>query len=155
MSGIDRVLAGILLVGAVGGTAAFARHSGSDPSAPAVSLTAPPLQHVDAPGTVLFAHTPAPLRVAVDVRRHSRPRLAATAPPRTAAAPAPKPAPNPISPPEPRRVLAAVVTAVQPATETKADGRALGHAKQQGGAAAPGQGHGRGHTTLRATAVGD
>jgi hypothetical protein len=157
MSRIDRVLAGILLAGAVGGVAAFARQSGSDSSALAVSLTAPPLQHIGAPGTVLFAHTPPPIRVAVDVRRRNRPRHAPTTvtppmpvaavplrtqAPKPAATPTPKPAPAPVSPPEPQRVLAAVLTPVQPiteapaieapATEAKARGRALGHTKQHG-----------------------
>jgi translation initiation factor IF-2 len=162
MSGIDRVLAAILLVGAVGGTAAFARQIGSDSSAEAVSLTAPPLQHFAAPGSVLFAHTPAPIRVAVDVRRRSRhaptairPLFVAAVPPRTpapkrapkrvatrAATAAPEPAPAPVSPPEPPRVLAAVLTPAQPATEApateapttdaKTHGRALGHVKQHG-----------------------
>ena len=63
MRGIDRVLAVILLLGAVGGAAAFARHSGSDSAARTVDLAAPPLQHVRAPGTILIAPTPAPRRV--------------------------------------------------------------------------------------------
>jgi hypothetical protein len=63
MRGIDRVLAVVLLLGAVGGAAAFARHSGSDSTARTVDLAAPPLQHVTAPGTVVIAPTPAPTRV--------------------------------------------------------------------------------------------
>jgi hypothetical protein len=158
MRGIDRVLAAIVLVGAVGGAAAFARQSGSDSSAHAVSLPAPPLQHIAAPGSVLFAHTPAPTRVAVDVRRRSRrpqapvppattqPRLVAAVPPRAPAptpAVTPKPAPAPVSPPEPSRTLAAVPLAAvpiapgQPAGEVKAHGRALGHAKQHGHSSPP------------------
>jgi hypothetical protein len=160
MRGIDRVLAGIVLVVAVGGAAAFARHSGSDLSAHAVSLTAPPLQHIGAPGSVLFAHTPAPTRVAVDVRRRSRrpqvpvpaattqPRLVTAVPPRAPAptptpAATPKPAPAPVSPPEPSRTLAAVplaavpIAPAQPAGEVKGHGRALGHAKQHGHSSPP------------------
>jgi hypothetical protein len=182
MSGIDRVLAGILLVGAVGGTAAFARQSGSDASTPAVSLTAPPLQHIDAPGSVLFAHTPAPIRVVVDVRRRSsRPRLVAATPPPPPAvppavssvAPATKQAAAVLPPPKPTRVLAAVALApvqpasAAPATEAKAHGRALGHVKQHGQSATPvadtpvvdpagaAQGNGSGHTNGRATPDGD
>src|ERR1700674_1108838 len=63
MRGIDRVLAVILLAGAVGGAAAFARHSGSDSAARVVHLAVPPLQHVEAPETVLIAPPPAPTRV--------------------------------------------------------------------------------------------
>src|SRR4030081_1477699 len=63
MRGIDRVLAVILLLGSVGGAAAFARHSGNDSTAPIVGLAVPPPQHVTHPGTVLMAPTPAPRRV--------------------------------------------------------------------------------------------
>jgi hypothetical protein len=76
-----------------------------------------------------------------------------------------------MSPPEPPRVLAAVLTPVQPATEAPATedqthGRALGHLKQQA-AAAPAatdtavvqpleaQGQAWGHTKPRATPDGD
>ena len=90
MSGIGRVLAGVLLVGAVGGAAAFARESGSDLSAaPAIGLAAPPPQHIGAPGTVLYARTPPPVAVAIHSRRSlpppkPRPALTTTpAPPPT------------------------------------------------------------------------
>jgi hypothetical protein len=156
MRGIDRVLAVIVLVGAVGGAAAFARYSGGDSSAHAVSLAAPPLQHIGAPGIVLFAHTPGPTRVAVDVRRQ-RPQAPTRAPaggitipkaplPRHVAAgpsqtPAPTPAttpiptpisvPAPVLPPEPPRALAAVpIAPAQPDAEHQ--GRALGHVKHHG-----------------------
>ncbi len=155
MRGIDRVLAGILLVGAVGGAAGFARQSGSDSSGLAVSLTAPPPQHIGAPGSVLFAHTPAPTRVSVDLHRRSRsrsrsrPRIVAAAPTRaetpkraatrvTASAPMPKPTPAAVAPPERPRVLAAVpLTPVQlsaeaTTTEPNAHGHAFGHVKQHG-----------------------
>src|SRR4051812_15766987 len=55
MRGIDRVLAVLLLLGAVGGAAAFARQSGSESASPGVDLAAPPLQHVAAPGTFFIA----------------------------------------------------------------------------------------------------
>lgn len=159
MRGIDRVLAVIVLVSAVGGAAAFARQSGSDSSAHAISLPAPPLQHLEAPGSVLFAHTPAPTRVAVDVRGRSQPARApmrAPAGPSPTPAPAPAPAPTPsaptpaptpiltpapapasvpapVSPPEPPRALTAVpVAPAQPEREQRSHGRALGHGKQHG-----------------------
>jgi outer membrane biosynthesis protein TonB len=145
MRGIGRVLAGVLLVGAVGGAAAFARQSGNDLSAQAVELAAPPLQHIGAPGTVLFARTPPPTRVTIDIRRPSsqqalRPSRAVqpvpavpqpTPVPAPSARPAPAQAPAPAPAPLPARALAAVqVAAAQPATAAKGHGRALGHVKQ-------------------------
>src|SRR4051812_39574850 len=56
MRGIERVLAAILLLAAVGGAAVFARESGSG-LAGAVHLAAPPDQHPAAPGSVLVALT--------------------------------------------------------------------------------------------------
>ena len=92
MRGIDRVLAVILLLGAVGGAAAFARQSGSESASRGVYLAAPPLQHVEAPGSFFIA-----------------PRLispAKVAPPRRVTIPqaAPRPpsrAVQPQSPPQP------------------------------------------------------
>src|SRR4030081_1668074 len=55
MRGIDRVIAVILLVGAVGGAAAFARQSGNEPASQGVALSMPPLQHVESPGTFFIA----------------------------------------------------------------------------------------------------
>lgn len=52
MRGIDRFLAAILLAGAIGGTAMFARHLGTVPEPQAVRLTAPPPGHLTAPGAV-------------------------------------------------------------------------------------------------------
>jgi hypothetical protein len=146
MSGIGRVLAGVLLAGAVGGAAAFARESGSDPtSAPAIGLTAPPPQHITAPGTVLYAEVPSTTLVAVVVharrsrlappkpKRVFRPVIAAPPP---VATPAPEPAVPPAPPPAPPRALAAVTP---PVTAAKAHGRALGHPKQHGPPADPAQ----------------
>lgn len=59
MRGIERVLAAVLLVGAVGGAAVFASHSGSSPGADVVRLAAPPEQHLSGPAAVLIAPTPA------------------------------------------------------------------------------------------------
>ena len=126
MRGIDRVIAVILLVGAVGGAAAFARQSGSDPTARGVHLAAPPLQHVGAPGTVLIAPTPAPARVkratVPPARRVTTPQatlrrpIQAVQPQQRVLPPVPTPAPAPVETapaaplptPEPPRVLAVV-----------------------------------------------
>ena len=140
MRNIDRFLAVILLVGAVGGVAVFANQSGSDSSAQAIDLAAPPLQHIGAPGTVLFAHTPAPTRVTIRLQDRSHLQQAAQqaagqparaltgasagriaipeAPrPRPVAAapprivtPTPTPTPEPVQAPPPLRALAAVQT---------------------------------------------
>src|ERR1700758_505268 len=59
MRGIERVLAAVLLIGAVAGAAVFASHSGSSPAEAPVRLAAPPEQHVSGPGAVLIAPTPA------------------------------------------------------------------------------------------------
>jgi hypothetical protein len=153
MRGLDRVLAGIVLAGAVGGVAVFARHSGTSSPAHAVALAAPPLQHIGAPGTVLFAQTPARRRVAAVVRGQIQVepsagrtlRLQATPPqplqPRTPL-PKPDPAPAPIPPPvapapvepvqapqHPRVLAAAKVAPAQPAGKGKGHGRGKGHAK--------------------------
>src|SRR5579864_1436810 len=66
MRGIERVLAALLLIGAVGGAAVFASHSGSSP-ADAVRLAAPPEQHLSGPGAVLIAPTPADRRQGLHV----------------------------------------------------------------------------------------
>jgi hypothetical protein len=145
MSGIDRVLAGIVLVCAVGGAASFARHSGSDSPAQAVGLSTPPLQHIAAPGSVLYTQTPAPTRVVLEVRHRSQrpqaPMRAAAGPIRAPKAqPAPTPAPKPpLIPQEASRALAAVplAPAAQPAASVKAHGRALGHTKQHGHGSRP------------------
>jgi hypothetical protein len=152
MRGIDRLIAVILLVGAVGGAAAFARHSGSDSTARSVHLAAPPLQHVGAPGTVLIDPTPAltrvkPAKVAPSrrvmlpkatpqrpVQPQRLPQPPAAQPPAPAATPVPA-APTPAqTPPAPDRALAAVQAA--PAStdgkdKSKGHGHAWGHVKQQ------------------------
>jgi len=147
MRGIDRLLAGVLLVGAVGGAAVFARQSGSDPSVRAVELAAPPLQHLRAPGTVLLTQTPAPTRVAARVRGHQVRQAAEppTQPHATAKAQPARPTPPlppgplqtvtaPVQVPPPPRSLAAVQIAPTSSTRDKSHGhgRALGHAKQHG-----------------------
>ena len=156
MRSIDRFLAGILLAGAVGGAAVFARHSGSDSSAHAVDLAAPPPQHIGAPGTVALP-PPAPTRVAVRVRGRSQARQAAgkpaqavtaasasrstipqATPPQPVAAVQPRTPtaiPAPVLAPQPERALAAVqIAPAQPASKGKGHGhgRALGHAMQHG-----------------------
>jgi hypothetical protein len=68
MRGIERVPAAVLLMGAVGGAAVFASHSGS-PGADAVRLGAPPEQHLSGPGAVLIAPTPADRSQALRVVR--------------------------------------------------------------------------------------
>ena len=128
MRGIDRVIAVILLVGAVGGAAAFARHSGSVSTPKGVDLAAPPLQHAEAPGTVLIAPTPAPRRAkpvngaparrvtlphvtlqrpVQAVQPQNRPEPPVPAPAARTASP-PVEAPAPVQTPEPPRVLAVV-----------------------------------------------
>jgi hypothetical protein len=156
MRGMHRFLAGILLAGAIGGVVVFARHLERVPEPLAVPLSAPPPQHLTAPGAV---H--APLRVtappsgpfgatlaAVPVRRATTPPLTLTAakplkvPHVTTSSPRPSPpaaktpAATPATPPqqEPVRVLALVpLTPVAPvstatSTPTAAAGRA-GHGK--------------------------
>lgn len=127
MRGIDRLLAAILLAGAVGGVAAFARHAGSEPAPPALYLTAPPRQHVEAPQTVVqIPLLPGPARVAgkplagqiqasapaapVPARGIVVPQIA-TQTPVVAAAPAapatPAPEPVPVATPAPLPPVAA------------------------------------------------
>jgi hypothetical protein len=119
MRGIERVLAAILLLTAVGGAAVFARQSGSG-LAGAIHLAAPPEQHLGAPGSVLIAptasadHSQRVLRLAVPTLLTPRPALSgkvtplrpatlvpARTEPRTApGAPtaAPSPSPTPAQP---------------------------------------------------------
>jgi outer membrane biosynthesis protein TonB len=151
MRGIDRVLAVLLLLGAVGGAAAFARQSGSESTSPSVALAAPPLQHPEAPGTFFLAPglvTPAdvapahrvtnpqaaPWTPARAVQPQSPPQPPEAQPPAAPPAPAPvetppapiqTPAPAAAQTPEPPRVLAAVAA---PAAEGKSKGKGHGHA---------------------------
>ena len=155
MRGIDRVLAVILLAGAVGGAAAFARHSGSDSTPRGVHLAAPPLQHVRAPGTVLIAPMPAAKRVsppkAAPARRVTIPQATLRRPakvvqpqnrpqpPEPKPAPAPvQAAPAPVQTPTPLRVLAAVQPASVPSDRKgKGRGHASGHGKHDDAVPAP------------------
>jgi hypothetical protein len=147
MRGIDRVLAVLLLLGAVGGAAAFARQSGSGSTSPSVALAAPPLQHPEAPGTFFIAPRlvspanvapahrvtipqAAPWTPARAVQPQSPPQPPVAQPPAAPPAPAPVEAPPaPIQTPapaaEPPRVLA---TAAAPAAEGKSKGNGHGHA---------------------------
>ncbi len=125
MRGIERVLAAILLLAAVGGAAVFARESGSG-LAGAVHLAAPPEQHLVAPGSVLIAptasadHSQRVLRLALPalvttrtalsgkttllrparlVPARTQPRTAPQAPTAAPSSPAPTPAPTPVATP--------------------------------------------------------
>jgi hypothetical protein len=152
MRGIDRVLAVLLLLGAVGGAAAFARQSGSESTSPSVALAAPPFQHPEAPGTFFIApRLVSPANVAPahratvtipqaaswtparPVQPQSPPPPPVAQPPAAPPPPAPvetppapqTPAPTAAQTPEPPRVLAAVVA---PAAEGKSKGKGHGHA---------------------------
>ena len=104
MRGIERVLAAIALMAALGGTAAVAHHMAGDTTdAQPVSLAAPPRQHVPAPRPVW---APLPPRI----RTLSRPALAAVP---TASAPASTPTPV-------RRIVVPRVTPPQPRSPTPA-----------------------------------
>src|SRR6478672_13672065 len=75
MRGIERFLAAVLLVGAVGGAAAFARYAGTEPVPPAFHFSASPRQHVTIPQTVVQIPVPEAGRVAVKPVVAPRPRL--------------------------------------------------------------------------------
>jgi hypothetical protein len=160
MRGIDRVIAVLLLVGAVGGAAAFARQSGIEATPPGVVLATPPFQHVEAPGTFFIAPrltSPPTVRPAhratlpqVTLQRPVQAVQAAHAqkqaqPPVPNAAPAetaPPPVQAPIQAPEPQRALAVAqpAPAVQPepaAAKGKGHGHAWGHLKHDDLAPAP------------------
>ncbi len=156
MRGIDRFFAVILLVGAVGGAAAFARQSGSDSTAQGVDLAAPPLQHSAAPAAVLIAPTPAPTRVqraakAPPVGRVTTPQVTLRRPVEAVQAqkqtqpPAPTQAPAPVqaaATPEPPRALAASqlpplpLAPVASGSSGKSHGHAWGHVKHDNAAPA-------------------
>jgi hypothetical protein len=76
MRGIERVLAAVLLMGAVGGAAAFARYAGTEPAPPAFEISASPRQHLTLPQTVVQIPLPAPRHVVVTRPAPSRPHLA-------------------------------------------------------------------------------
>jgi hypothetical protein len=126
MRGIERFVAAILLAGAVGGAAAFARYAGTEPEPPAFHLSASPRQHLTIPQTVVEIPLPtAPRRVAVKPVVIQRPRLdrvAPTIPARhvvVAPVTAPQPAPvAPAAPPAP--VQAPPPAPAPPPTQTVA-----------------------------------
>jgi hypothetical protein len=160
MRGIDRVIAVLLLVGAVGGAAAFARQSGIEATPPGVVLAAPPLQHVEGPGTFFIAPRltrpakvapahrvglpqPPPRRPVQAVQAMRRvqppaPRQAAARVDTRPLVPAPQ---APIQTPEPPRALAAVQpapAAPQPeAVKSGGHGHAWGHLKNDDATPAP------------------
>jgi hypothetical protein len=173
MRGMHRLLAAILLAGAVGGVAVFARHLGRVPEPLTARLSAPPPQHLTAPGAV---HAPllVPARPAGPfgaVTNALRPaRQAATAPLALSAArpltvprvttrqPAPptvgSPATTPVAAPatvpeqEPVRVLAAVpLTPAASTATTVLTPNGNGNNSSNGTAAQPGngKGHAYGH----------
>lgn len=135
MRGIERVLAAILLLAAVGGAALFARESGSGPVR-AVHLAAPPQQHLAAPGTVLIAPTSSPdhsqwvLRLAVSPQVTTRPATSAQGtplrpvtivrprprpqPPAPAPSPTPTATPTPVAMPAPVQTPQRIVASAQP-----------------------------------------
>ena len=162
MRGIDRVIAVLLLVGAVGGAAAFARQSGIESTSRGVELSAPPLQHIPAPGTFFIAPrltSPAKVaraqRVTIPQTTLQRPVQAVQAQ-RRVQPPAPKQAPAPVAtarPPvqapqapaptsEPPRALAIAQPApvVQPEpvkVKGKGHGHGWGHLKHDDSAPTP------------------
>jgi hypothetical protein len=163
MRGIDRVIAVLLLLGAVGGAAAFARQSGIESTSRGVDLAAPPFQHVEAPGTFFIAPkltSPAKVRPAHRVtpphvtlqrpvqavqaaRKRVQPPAPIEAPAPVETAPPPVQAPQaPVPTPEPPRALAVVqpVPAVQPEpmkVKGKGHGHAWGHVKHDEPSPAP------------------
>jgi hypothetical protein len=116
MRGIERVLAAILLTGAVGGAAAFARFAGTEPRPPGFELSASPHQHLTLPQTVVQIPTSVPTHLRSKPVAPALPRLhfatavpadravgTAAAPPETSPAPATappaeSPAPPPVAP---------------------------------------------------------
>ena len=162
MRGIDRVIAVLLLVGAVGGAAAFARESGIESTSRAVELSAPPLQHVESPGTFFIAPRlirPAKVRPAhrvtlpqatlqrpvqaVKAQRLVQPPVPQPAPAPAETAPPPVPAPQaPVPTPEAPRALAVAQPAptVQPEpvkVKSKGHGHGWGHVKHDDPTPAP------------------
>src|SRR6478672_8686254 len=96
MRGMHRLLAAILLAGALGGLVVFGRHLGRVPEPVAVRLSAPPPQHLTAPGAV---H--APLLVAAALGGAAvavRPLLQAPAAPLTLSAAKPLTVPRVTTP---------------------------------------------------------
>jgi hypothetical protein len=154
MRGIDRVLAVFLLVGAVGGAAAFARQSGNESASQGVALSTPPLQHVESPGAFFIAPRLTRPAKGAPARRVTLPQATLRGPVQAVKAqrlvvpPAPKQAPAPVvtapppvqappapaPTPEPPRALASAQPApvVQPEpvkVKVNGHGHGSGHAK--------------------------
>lgn len=169
MRGMHRLLAAILLAGALGGLVVFARHLGRVPEPVAVRLSAPPPQHLTAPGAVhapLLVATPAaaafggpPVAVRPLLQARTAPlTLSAakpltvprvTTPTRHAGAPVAKPKPPatripvPAPPQEQVRVLAAVpLTPVDTATTVATPSTPISSTAAKPG---NGKGHAYGH----------
>lgn len=155
MRGIERFVAAILLVGAVGGVAAFARFAGTEPKPPAFQLAVSPPQHLTLPQTVV--HIP-PAKVEHSVARQvvvaaplghrltfappPAPVVAAAPAPATPSAPAPRPPVATPVPPAPVETPPAAPVVAAPAPTRSL---AAVPAAPASPAAAPAQGHGRGH----------
>jgi hypothetical protein len=125
MRGIERFLAAVLLVGAVGGAAAFARYAGTEPAPPAFRFSASPRQHLTIPQTVVQIPVPADGRAAVKPVVAARPvlRPAPTVPAQgVVVTPVRAPAPAPVAaPPAPPSVQTPTPTpAPAPATPVAA-----------------------------------
>jgi len=166
MRGMHRLLAAFLLAGALGGLVVFGRHLGRVPEPVAVRLSAPPPQHLTAPGAVhaplLVTARPAaalvrgtiafrPLRQAPAApltlsaaKPLTVPRSATKPTPRVAkppATPTPVPAPAPAPPQENVRVLAVVpLTPVDTNTTVSTPSTPIAPAKPGNG-----KGHAFGH----------
>src|ERR687887_330890 len=147
MSAIDRFLAAILLAGAVGGSAAVARHLGGVPESAVVHLAPPPAQHLTAPGAVQ-----APLLVVPPARPTKKApiRLVRLTPPSPIAAPAPPvivpeplPAPAPATPPAAPDASQAPVASDAPQSDGPGQGR--GNGNGNGNADGHGNGNADGH----------
>lgn len=116
MSGMHRLLAAILLAGAVGGVAVFARHLGRVPEPLAARLSAPPPQHLTAPGAV---H--APLLVTVRPGPFGATRTIVRGTERTATPPLTLSAAKPLAAPRVTRTpRQPVAPAAEPAATTPA-----------------------------------
>jgi hypothetical protein len=123
MRGIERFLAAVLLVGAVGGAAAFARYAGTEPAPPAFHFSASPRQHLTIPQTVVQIPVPKAGRVAVKPVVAARPLLrpAPTVPVhRVVVTPVRAPEPAPVASPPASPPVQAPAPAPAPATPVAA-----------------------------------
>src|SRR4051794_25857299 len=117
MRAIERFLAAVLLVGAVGGAAAFARYAGTEPAPPAFHFSASPRQHLTIPQTVVQIPLPKAGRVAVKPVVAARPplRVAPTVPARpVVVTPVSTPEPAPATPAPPASPVQAPTPAPAP-----------------------------------------